>query len=134
MTLSSMTGFARASGASGAYRWNWELKSVNAKGLDLRLRVPPGYAALEAAARQRLGRDLVRGTVYATLTLQRDSAMPQIQINRAALEALIDAAGQAAEAAAARGVELRAPSIDGLLAVRGIVDIIDGQDDEGLLE
>jgi uncharacterized protein (TIGR00255 family) len=129
-----MTGFARSAGVCVPYRWNWELKTVNAKGLDLRLRVPPGFAAIEAAARQRLGRELTRGTVFATLTIQRDSAIPQIQINQPALDALIDAAGQAAEAAASRGVELRAPSLDGLLAVRGIVEIIDGNDSDEILE
>ena len=47
MTIASMTGFARISGVTAGYRWAWELKSVNAKGLDLRLRVPPGFDSLE---------------------------------------------------------------------------------------
>ena len=51
MALSSMTGFARGHGLSGAYSWAWELKSVNAKGLDLRLRLPPGWDAVEGPAR-----------------------------------------------------------------------------------
>src|SRR6185369_14365845 len=55
MALSSMTGFARAEGVSGAYVWAWELKSVNAKGLELRLRLPPGWDAVEAPARARNG-------------------------------------------------------------------------------
>ncbi len=67
-----MTGFARASGASGAYRWSVELKSVNAKGLDLRLRVPPGFDRIEGEARARLGRALARGTCFATLSAQRE--------------------------------------------------------------
>ena len=50
MALSSMTGFARGHGVSGAYSWAWELKSVNAKGFDLRLRLPPGWDAVEGAA------------------------------------------------------------------------------------
>ena len=61
MTLSSMTGFARASGASAPWRWAFELKSVNAKGLDLRLRVPQGFERIEGEARARLGRALARG-------------------------------------------------------------------------
>ena len=51
MALSSMTGFARGHGVCGAYAWAWELKSVNAKGLDLRLRLPPGWDAVEVPVR-----------------------------------------------------------------------------------
>ena len=53
MALSSMTGFARGQGVAGAYAWSWEIKSVNAKGLDLRLRLPPGWDAVEVPARRR---------------------------------------------------------------------------------
>ena len=53
MTLSSMTGFARGHGVSGPYAWAWEVKSVNGKGLDLRLRFPSGWDAIEAPARAR---------------------------------------------------------------------------------
>ena len=51
MALSSMTGFARGHGVAGAYAWSWEIKSVNAKGLDLRFRLPPGWDAVEVPAR-----------------------------------------------------------------------------------
>ena len=71
MALSSMTGFARGHGVSGAYGWAWELKSVNAKGLDLRLRLPPGWDAVEAPARNSAAQVLARGTVYGTLTAER---------------------------------------------------------------
>ena len=53
MALSSMTGFARSHGASGSYGWSWEIKSVNAKGLELRLRLPPGFDAVEVPVRTR---------------------------------------------------------------------------------
>ena len=65
MALSSMTGFARADGVSGTYVWAWEIKSVNAKGLELRLRVPPGWDAVEAplrAPRRRGARRAARST------------------------------------------------------------------------
>lgn len=52
MPLSSMTGFARTDGSGGAYRWTWELRSVNGKGLDVRLRLPPGFEQLEALTRE----------------------------------------------------------------------------------
>ena len=71
MNLLSMTGFSRISGTSQIYTFSWEIKSVNAKGLDLRLRVPPGFDSLEVEARARLSRKLARGTVYATLAAQK---------------------------------------------------------------
>lgn len=123
MSLSSMTGFARTAGSSGPYRWTIELKSVNAKGLDLRLRVPSGFDRIEIEARSRLAGALARGTCFATL-----SAMPHVRINTPALTALAVAAG-----AAAKNANLAPPTIDGLLAVRGIVDVIDAADDEATL-
>ena len=52
MALASMTGFARGQGVAGVYAWAWEIKSVNAKGLDLRLRLPQGWDAVEGPSRQ----------------------------------------------------------------------------------
>ena len=69
MTLSSMTGFARGQGTSGAYVWSWEIKSVNAKGLDVRFRLPPGWDAVEGPVRKAATDALGRGTVYANLTV-----------------------------------------------------------------
>ena len=71
MALSSMTGFARGHGVSGPYAWAWELKSVNAKGLDLRLRLPAGWDAVEIPVRSRAAEVLTRGTIYGTLTVER---------------------------------------------------------------
>ena len=59
MALSSMTGFARSHGASGPYAFEWELKSVNAKGFDLRLRLPPGWDDLEALRQEARRRGAV---------------------------------------------------------------------------
>ena len=67
MALSSMTGFARSHGASGPYAFEWELKSVNAKGFDLRTRLPTGWDDIEATIRKRAAQVLSRGTVYARL-------------------------------------------------------------------
>src|SRR5262249_46688475 len=76
MALSSMTGFARADGVAGTYVWAWELKSVNAKGMELRLRLPPGWDAIEIPARNRAGQTLTRGTVYANLSVSREGVAP----------------------------------------------------------
>ena len=70
MALSSMTGFARGHGVAGAYAWAWELKSVNSKGLDLKLRLPPGWDAIEAPVRARAAEVLSRGSVFANLTVE----------------------------------------------------------------
>ena len=76
MALTSMTGFARAHGISGSYAWAWELKSVNGKGLDLRLRMPSGWDAIEAPVRARAAERLARGSIQAALTVDRSGVTP----------------------------------------------------------
>src|SRR5271168_948455 len=85
MTIASMTGFARAPGAQGAWRWTVEIKCVNAKGLDLRLRVPNGFDRIEAEGRARLGKALARGTVFATISATREGATFAARIDTALL-------------------------------------------------
>ena len=70
--LASMTGFARSAGGSDGLVWAWELRSVNGRGLELRLRLPPGFDALEAGLREAAGKSLKRGNVTANLTVKRD--------------------------------------------------------------
>src|SRR6201995_6100231 len=96
MVLSSMTGFARSHGASGPFAFEWELKSVNAKGFDLRMRLPPGWEELEALAKKRAGELLSRGTVYANLNVKRTSAASTVRINEDVLNAVLKVAGQLA--------------------------------------
>src|SRR5258708_5697731 len=108
MALSSMTGFARSHGASGPYAFEWELKSVNAKGFDLRLRLPPGWDDLEALAKKRAGEVLSRGTVYANLNVKRANAGSTVRINEEVLASIVRVAGAAAfEEALANLVEMR---------------------------
>ena len=80
MALSSMTGFARGQGVTGSYVWSWELKSVNAKGLDVRLRLPPGWDAVEVAVRKAATDALARGTVYGNLSIERKGTAPTVKI------------------------------------------------------
>ena len=89
MALSSMTGFARAHGTAGAYTWSWEIKSVNGKGLDLRLRLPSGWDAVEVPARTRASETLARGSVYANLTVAREGAAPMVRVNEPVLNAVL---------------------------------------------
>ena len=125
MSLSSMTGFSRAQGALGAWRWTVEIKSVNAKGLDLRLRAPAGFDRIEADARARLGKALSRGAVFVTISAAREGAGVTVRIDAALLAEVAAAAREAAERFA-----LAPPTLDGLLAVRGVIDTVEAEDDE----
>jgi len=118
MALSSMTGFARAHGVSGAYAWSWELKSVNAKGLDVRFRLPPGWDAVEVAARQRVADKLSRGTVYCNLTAERKGVAPTVKINEPVLTAVIASLQQLTGK-----IDAGAPTLDGILSLKGVMEV-----------
>lgn len=125
MALSSMTGFARVSGVSNGYFWAWELKSVNGKGLEVRLRLPPGWDALEIPARGHARNLLARGTVHGTLTLRRESGPPPIRVNANVLAAVL---------AAIREISLRVeaapPRLDGILGLKGVIEAIEEEEGE----
>jgi uncharacterized protein (TIGR00255 family) len=126
MALSSMTGFARSHGASGSYAWSWEIKSVNAKGLELRLRLPPGFDAVEVQVRAKAAEMLSRGNVYATLTVTREGIAPVVRINEPVLNALVNAIGNL------KGrVDADKPSLDGLLGLKGVIEVEDEAETEG---
>ncbi|MEZ6023209.1 MAG: YicC/YloC family endoribonuclease [Hyphomonadaceae bacterium] len=119
MTISGMTGFARAEGALaetlGGQRWIWELKSVNGRGLDLKLRLPSGYDALEPHMRAAASAKFKRGSLQATLTLAREAdAAPALKIDFQLAERLI-------QAGESFGDRVSKPAWDGILAVRGVV-------------
>jgi uncharacterized protein (TIGR00255 family) len=118
MALSSMTGFARGQGVCGSYAWAWEIKSVNAKGLDLRLRLPPGWGAVELPARARATEKLSRGTVYANLTVERKGVAPTVKINEPVLAAVL-----ATLKTLSRKVEAAPPTLDGILALKGVIEV-----------
>ncbi len=125
MALSSMTGFARTHGVAGPYAWSWEIKSVNAKGLDLRFRLPPGWDAVEAPARSRASADLSRGTVYANLTVERKGVAPTVKVNEAVLAAVLDAIK-----GLERSIDAAAPTLDGILALKGVMEIAETDERE----
>lgn len=125
MALSSMTGFARSHGASGPYTFEWELKSVNAKGFDLRLRLPPSWDEIEAPAKKRAGELLARGTVYANLNVKRANAVAQVRINEDVLSAVVKVASSVAGK-----IDAVAPSVDGLLAIKGVIELVEPESDE----
>jgi uncharacterized protein (TIGR00255 family) len=125
MPLASMTGFARNHGASGAYVWSWELKSVNAKGLDLRLRMPPGWDAVEVPVRNRAAEVLSRGTVYGTLSVEREGIAPVVRVNEPVLAAVLSAIkGLSGK------LEAEPPRLDGILSLKGVIEVIDADESE----
>jgi uncharacterized protein (TIGR00255 family) len=125
MALSSMTGFARAQGVAGAYAWAWELKSVNAKGLDLRLRLPTGWDAVEVPARTRAAEVLSRGTVYGTLTVNRQGVAPVVRVNEPVLNAVI-----ATIKSLSGRVDAEPPRLDGILTLKGVIEVLDEDERE----
>jgi uncharacterized protein (TIGR00255 family) len=120
-----MTGFARSHGASGSYAWSWEIKSVNAKGLELRLRLPPGFDAVEIPVRTRAAEMLSRGNVYATLAVNREGVAPVVRINEPVLNAIINAVGNLSGK-----VDAEKPRIDGLLGLKGVIEVTDAEETE----
>jgi len=123
MALSSMTGFARGHGLTGAYAWSWELKSVNAKGFDLRFRLPPGWDAVEVTARKHATETLARGTVYANLTVERKGVTSTVKVNEQVLAAVL-----AMVKGLSGKVEAAPPTLDGILALKGVMEV--GEADE----
>ncbi len=118
-----MTGFARAEGEADGVSWIWELKSVNSRSLDLRLRLPPGFDALEAPLRAVLARRIRRGNVSANLTISR-LAPPAMRVNR---EMLAQILGLVRELAV--GIDAAPPRLDGLIGLRGVIETVEDEPD-----
>ena len=116
MTIVSMTGFAEANGSRDGARWRWEAKSVNGRGLDIRLRLPPGFEGIEPAARMLAAERFRRGSIQAQLSFEGGDAARGLKIDAAALAAAVRIAR---EVAAETGL---APArVDGLLALKGVI-------------
>lgn len=128
MGVSSMTGFGRATGQAQSFQWTWEVKSVNARGLDIRVRVPSLVGGLDIAARRTIGRRLERGSITANLTLSRDPGHETVVIRQGALDELIAVASRLGTQG-----NLEPASIDGLLSIGGLVEVRDQALDEAEL-
>jgi uncharacterized protein (TIGR00255 family) len=118
-----MTGFARAAGGDENCVWAWEAKSVNGKGLDVRLRLPRGFDALEIVARDRVARRFKRGNVSLNLDLTWTRPQVSLQINVEVLEQVIRAGEKVQQAMPSA----HAPSVDGLLGLRGVLEQVEFQ-------
>lgn len=118
MPVQSMTGFARHEAVAEGIEFVWELRSVNGKGLDMRLRLPPGFEPIEPALRRLAAANLSRGNIQAGLQLKRDATLPELIVNDAMLNRVLALSSRlVADGHAA------APTADGILAIKGIVDV-----------
>ena len=115
--LSSMTGYARAVGAAAGAAFTVEIKSVNGRGLDIRLRLPAGLDALESDIRQLIGKMLSRGSVTCTLAVERDGSGGEVFVNHQALETVV-AALQSLDGR----IKAAPPTLDGILALKGVLE------------
>lgn len=127
--LNSMTGFATLKGEALGFDWVWDLRSVNAKGLDLRLRVPDWIEGLEPAVRATLTKALNRGSVNLSLRLQKGEAETMLALNTAQLGPVLDALAAVEQSAMDKGVTLAPSCASDLLALRGMLDVAANETD-----
>jgi uncharacterized protein (TIGR00255 family) len=116
-TLASMTGYARAAGAVPGASFLCEVKSVNGRGLDIRLRLAPGFDALESDIRQLIGKMVSRGSLTFNLSVERDGAGGDLLINRQALATVLAAIDELSGR-----VPAAPPSLDGILGLKGVLE------------
>jgi len=125
VSIVSMTGFAREEGADDGAQWIWEARSVNARGLDIRCKLPPGLDRLEAPVREAISARARRGNVSVNLTLSRRAGEGALRVNRALLDEVIRLRDELGDI-----VDPAPPRLDALLAVRGIVELAEDEVDE----
>jgi uncharacterized protein (TIGR00255 family) len=124
MPVQSMTGFARHEAVAEGIDFVWELRSVNGKSHDMRLRLPPGFEPIEATLRRLAASRLSRGNIQAGLQLKRDASLPELSVNDAMLQRVLALSSRlVADGHAA------APTADGILAIKGIVDVAESRPD-----
>ena len=123
MTVNSMTGFARIEGMKDDYRWVWEVKSVNSKGLDIRFRLPRGFDGVETVLRRTTTKTISRGNLFVFLNLKKPQTEPILKINRHLLEQLILLAEEYGGSKATVNVEQ-------LLIKSGVVESAEDNEDQ----
>lgn len=125
MALRSMTGFATVLGTTDGVDWRWELRSLNSRGLDLRVRMPSTFEEIEAVVRSKIAKRLTRGSCQISLQAKRAEVAPEPKINKAVLDRLLEISARLEDEAGATP-----PSADGLLALKGVLDIVEPEFDE----
>ena len=121
-SLSSMTGFGQSHGSFEGVTWSWELKSVNGRSLDLRMRTPQGFDDLEAPLRDIISKNFTRGSINITLNMERPERDFDVRINQKLVNRIAEVAKTA---------HLQAPGLDGLLSLKGVVEIVEAKDTDG---
>lgn len=119
--IQSMTAYASRTGAHGPHVWTWDMRGVNGRGLDLRLRFPDGLAAFEAAARATLTARLARGNVTLSLRLGRSDSAPSLSIDEAQLDRVLATLARLAMRASDHNLALSPPSPADILQIRGVL-------------
>ena len=127
MSIKSMTGFARAEGAQGECAWHWEVRSVNGRGLDVRLRLPSGSELLEPKVREAVARHVTRGSLTISLSCEGGAGGQEIRLNERALTQVMQIADRIRDLTNATP-----PRVDGLIAIKGVLDIVEHQQDAEL--
>src|SRR5581483_10130541 len=125
MAIRSMTGFARADGVTGSVAWAWEVRSVNGRGLDMRLRLPPGYEQLEPRIRETVGKRIARGNLSINLNVKRSDGETSIRLNEAALAQVL----AALERLKTR-MEVAPPRPEALLGIKGVLEVVEPEESE----
>jgi uncharacterized protein (TIGR00255 family) len=129
MTIRSMTGFARTDGVTGPIAWHWEVRSVNGRGLDMRLRLPPGSESLEPRIREAVGKRITRGNVTINLNIKRSQGETRITLNSAALQQVL-----AAIATLKTTMEFAAPRPEALLGIKGVLEVVEPEESEAEMQ
>lgn len=129
MMPQSMTGFATLGGSFAAWRWVWDIRSVNGRGLDVRMRLPDWIEGIEPKVRAALKDRVARGSVTVGLRVTREDSAAPAQLDPQALAVALDRIADVTAAAEARGVALRPASAPEILAMRGMLDSPPPEDD-----
>ncbi len=129
----SMTGFATLKGAQGGFSWHWDMRAVNARGLDIRLRVPDWIEGLDGAIRKAVGGAVARGSVSVSLRVMREAEEGALALNPAALARSLDLLIEISHVAGEKGLELAPMRASDLAGMRGVLDTAVTEEDTGPL-
>ncbi|MEQ1613149.1 MAG: YicC/YloC family endoribonuclease [Hyphomicrobiaceae bacterium] len=129
MSVKSMTGFARTDGSFGLTRWAWEVRAVNGRNLDVRLRLPPGFDHLEPRVREVAAGKFLRGSIQVGLNVKRDEGITRVQLNEEMLAQAIAAAQRVRDLTGAP-----AATVEAILGVKGVLETIEVSESEAEAE